>query len=76
MVVASSFVPFKVDSVVELAQRLEELVHQAAQEGCALHMVERRIFDSVLKMGHAATQMFLQAQGDGDLGETCISKRA
>ena len=74
MVVASSFVPFKVDSVVELAQRLEELVHQAAQEGCALHMVERRIFDSVLKMGHAATQMFLQAQGDGDLGETCISK--
>jgi hypothetical protein len=72
MVVASSVVPFKVNSVVELAQRLEELVHQAAQEGCPLHVVERQIFDSVLKMGHAATEMFLQGQGDGDLGETCM----
>jgi hypothetical protein len=38
-----------------------------------LHTVERRIFDSVLKMGYAATEMFLQAQGNGDLGETCAT---
>ena len=74
MVVASSVVRFKVNSVVELAQQLEKLVHQAAQEGCALHLVERQIFDSILKMGHAATEMFLQGQGDGDLGETCTTQ--
>jgi hypothetical protein len=74
MVVASSFVPFKVNSPVELARRLEELVEQAAQDGCPLHEVERQVFDMVLKMGHSATEMFVQAQGDGDLGETCTTK--
>jgi len=74
MVVASSFVPFKVNSPAELARQLEELVQWAAQEGCPLHKVERQVFDMVLKMGHAATEMFVQAQGDGDLGETCPTK--
>lgn len=74
MVVASSFVPFKVDSPVELARQLESLVQQAVGEGTALHVVERQIFDTVLKIGHAATEMFLQAQGDGDLGGSCTTK--
>ena len=74
MVVASSRVPFKVNSPAELARQLEDLVQQAAQEGCALHVVERQIFDRVLAMGRAATEMFLQAQGDGDLGKTCITE--
>jgi len=74
MVVASSCVPFKVNSPVELARQLEELVQQAVQEGCPLYEVERQVFDMVLKMGHAATEMFLQAQGNGDLGETCTTK--
>jgi hypothetical protein len=74
MVVASSFVSFKVKSPVELARELEGLVQQAAQEGWALHSVERQIFNRVLQMGYAATEMFLQAQGNGDLGETCTTK--
>ncbi len=74
MVVASSFVSFKLNSPVELARQLEELVQQAVQEGHPLHEVERQVFDMVLKMGHAATEMFLQGQGDGNLGETCTTK--
>jgi hypothetical protein len=74
MVVASSFVSFKVKSPVKLARELERLVQQAAQEGWALHSVERQIFNRVLQMGYAATEMFLQAQGNGDLGETCTTK--
>jgi hypothetical protein len=61
---------------MDLARRLEELVQQAAREGSALHRVERQIFDTVLKIGHAATEMFLQGQGDGDLGETCATATA
>lgn len=74
MVVAASVVPFKVDSPVELARQLEELVQQAAQEGVALQVVERQIFDSVLKIGRAAMETFVLSQGDGDLGETCLTE--
>lgn len=71
MIVASPVVPFKGDSPVELAKELEALVKKAAQEGSALYETERQIFERVLKIGHAATEMFLQAQGDGNLGATC-----
>src|SRR6266540_5181868 len=73
MVVASSGVAFKVKSPVELARQLEQLVREASASGCPLHAVERQIFDGVLKIGYAATEMFLQAQGNGDLGETCVT---
>jgi hypothetical protein len=75
MVVASSFVPFKVNSpIIEIAQQLEELVQQAARDGSPLHEFERQVFDMALKMGHAATEMLIQGQGDGNLGETCTTK--
>jgi hypothetical protein len=74
MVVASSVVPGKGKSLVELALQVQEFVTQAAQEGRPLHEVEPRVFEAVLKMGHEATEMFVQAQGDGDLGETCATK--
>ena len=74
MVVASSTVFFKAKSVAELARELVDLVQQAAQEGCPLQDVERRVFNSVLVMGHAATELFLQGQGNGDLGETCTTQ--
>jgi hypothetical protein len=74
MVVASSIVPFKVDSPVELARELQAQVLRAAEKGDALHVVERQVFDTILKIGHAATQLFLRAQGDGDLGETCTTE--
>ena len=53
---------------------LVDLVQQAVQEGWGLHTVERQVFDRVLQIGYAATEMFLQGQGDGDLGETCTTK--
>ncbi len=74
MIVASAVGRCKGDSPVELAQELENLVKQAARQGSGLYEVERQVFESVLKIGHAATEMFLQAQGDGDLGATCITE--
>lgn len=74
MNVASSVVRFKGDSPVELAQELEDLVKDAARQGLGLYEVERRVFERVLKIGHAATEMFLQAQSDGNLGATCLSE--
>ena len=61
MIVASAVGRFKVDSPVELAQELENLVKQAARQGSRLYEVERQVFESVLKIGHAATEMFLKA---------------
>ena len=74
MIVASAVGRCKVDSPVELAQELENLVKQAARQGSRLYEVERQVFESVLKIGHAATEMFLKAQGDGDLGATCVTE--
>jgi hypothetical protein len=76
MNVASSLAPFKVESpgsLAELAQVLEARVQCAARDGLPLHVVERDVFDFVLKMGHAAVEMFLKGQGDGDLGQTCTT---
>lgn len=74
MVVASSCVCFKADSLVQLAGRLEDLVQMAAKGGLALYEVERQIFDSVLQLGRAAMEMFLLAQGKGNLGETLLTE--
>jgi hypothetical protein len=53
-----------------LAEDLQQLVQQAAQEGQSLYETEKSILATVLKMGHLATDTFLQLQGDGDLGES------
>src|SRR5690242_16054807 len=74
MVVASSLVSFKIESLVEQARELGEMVQEAAGAGRPLHSVEREVFESVLRIGHAATEMFLQAQGNGDLGPTCTTE--
>jgi hypothetical protein len=62
------------DSPVELAKQLKDLVKQAAQVGSPLHTVERLIFDWVLGIGDAATEMFLRGQGDGNLGTICVTE--
>ncbi len=74
MFVASFANSFKQNSPAEIAQQLEVLVLEAAQQGVDLQTVERQVFDFVLKLGHAVIETFLQAQGDGNLGETCVTK--
>jgi hypothetical protein len=49
---------------------LHTLVHQAAQDGTAVHEVERAIWEQVLRIGRQALQQFLTLQGSGDQGPT------
>jgi len=60
----------KVFTTRRLVDQMDEYVQQAARQGKPLDEVERTLFDSVLKIGFAATEQFLQLQGNGDLGET------
>jgi len=69
MIVASSREVGKSDTLVNLADDLTGLVRRAIQKGHSLDELERGVWQRMLKMGHAAVEMFLQGQGDGDLGE-------
>ena len=70
MIVASSLELGKADSLVKLAEDLADFVRQAVQQGASLDDLERGAFRRVLDMGHAAVELFLEAQGDGDLGNS------
>jgi hypothetical protein len=59
----------KVDSLAGMVEEMDAMVQRAAAEGMSLREFERKIFDRLLKMGHAATEQFLALQGDGDRGE-------
>jgi hypothetical protein len=72
MIVASSFDLGKSDGLVNLADDLNRFVRQAVQDGSSLDDLERGAFQRLLAMGHAAVALFLNAQGDGDLG-TCLT---
>jgi hypothetical protein len=69
MIVASSVNPSKADSLVHLAEDLSGFVRQAVQQGASLDDLERGAFERVLRIGHAAVDLFLEGQGDGDLGD-------
>jgi hypothetical protein len=69
MIVASSSYLGKSDVLRNLAEDLTELVHHSLARGASLDEVERSVLRQVLVLGHAAVDMFLQGQGDGDLGE-------
>jgi hypothetical protein len=70
MIVASSLEVGKADALVKLAEDLAGFVRQAVQEGASLDHLERGALQRVLDIGHAAVDMFLQAQGNGDLGDS------
>jgi hypothetical protein len=73
MIVASALEVGKADSLVKLAEDLAGFVRQAVQEGASLDHVERGALQRVLEIGHAAVDMFLEAQGDGDVGDSVIT---
>lgn len=57
---------------LEAQQQLDALkayVKEAAKEGHAIHIVEKHLWTSLLKIGLLLLQAFLQAAGDGDVGE-------
>lgn len=57
-------------SVVEIAKELEGFAIQSARDGRSLDEMERAALDYVLTMGGTAVDLFIQHQGQGDLGET------
>jgi hypothetical protein len=73
MIVASSPKVGKADSLVTLAEDLAGFVRQAVHEGASLDHLERGVLQRVLDIGHAAVDMFLEAQGNGDLGDTVVT---
>jgi len=74
MMLASSLNLGKSDALTNLATDLTVFVRQATQEGSSLDEVERGVFGRLLEMGHAAVDLFLMAQGDGDLGASVTTE--
>jgi len=74
MMVASSVDLGKSDVLTMLADNLSGYVRQAVREARSLDDVERGVFAQVLHMGQAAVELFLQAQGDGDLGKRLMTE--
>jgi hypothetical protein len=68
MILAASPAPGKTDGLVALAQDLAAFVRRGVREGSSLDDIERGTLSRVLALGSAAVGLFLEAQGDGDLG--------
>jgi hypothetical protein len=68
MIFASSGDVGKVEALTNLAADLTAFVLQVAQDGASFDDLERGVFGRILEMGNAAVALFLDAQGDGDLG--------
>lgn len=74
MIFASSLNLGKSDALTQLAEDLSAFVHEAVQDGSNFDDVERGVFARVLDMGKTAVDLFLQAQGDGDLGASVTTE--
>lgn len=70
MILASSGELGKSDTIAKLADGLTAFVFQGVGGGSSLDVVERGALGRVLEIGHAAVELFLSGQGDGDLGES------
>jgi hypothetical protein len=68
MILASSRNLGKSDTLANLVDDLAVFVRQAAQDGSSLDDLERGVFARLLDMGQTAVDLFLNVQGDGDLG--------
>ena len=70
MILASSWNAGKTETLMNLARNLTDFVQKAAQDGTDLDSVERGALAHALDIGFAAVELFLQAQGNGDLGDS------
>lgn len=69
MILATSSASDKSD-LVQLASDLGAFARSCAHDGASLDQCERGVLARILAMGFSAMQMFLGAQGNGDLGAT------
>jgi hypothetical protein len=70
MILSPSYPSDNPDRLAELAHDLTNFVTQAVQQGTSFADFETGVFQRVLHMGGMATDLFLNAQGNGDLGQT------
>jgi hypothetical protein len=70
MILASAPTLGKSNRLVTLAQELGQFVAKAVEGAASFDHLERGIWAQVLQMGRAAVDLFLDAQGTGDLDET------
>jgi len=70
MMIASADNVGKSETVAELTENLMEFIRCSVKNGSNLDEVERGAIKRVLGIGHAALELFLKAQGDGDMGKT------
>lgn len=68
MILAPSPILGKSDVLANQAQDLVAFVRRGVNEGASFDDVERGVFHQLLDMGRTAIELFLAAQGDGDLG--------
>jgi hypothetical protein len=59
----------KADSVLELAADLVAFARQSALDGSTFDQFERGVFARLRSLGKTSTDLFLDAQGNGDLGK-------
>jgi hypothetical protein len=74
MILASFLDLGKSDVLATLVDDLSVFVRQAAQEGSSLDDLERGVFERLLDIGNAAVDLFLNSQGDGDLGDSVTTE--
>lgn len=63
------------ETVAQLAADLVGFVEQSVRDGSTFDAFEQGVFQRVLHMGGVAADLFLKAQGDGDLGETVRTEK-
>jgi hypothetical protein len=64
----------KPEMLAKLAHDLSSFAVRSAQAGSSFDEAERGVLDRVLTLGRNAIDLFLKAQGNGDLGETVTTK--
>lgn len=61
-------------AIDEMAQQLKEAVRTAAENGDSFDSAERKIRETLFRLGHQAIEALLQLQGQGDLGPQITTK--
>jgi hypothetical protein len=68
--IASPTTADNLQSLRDLVTQLHTFVHHAAQQGTAVHEVERGLWQQLLALGHTLLEQFFAYLGTGDQGPT------
>lgn len=58
------------DELDGLVREVKSIAQNAVTQGTAIHIVEKKLFEKLLQIGHAALGAMFQSVGTGDVGET------